>query len=162
MKEPYPLKIDCYSHIIPPRYGKEIAERFPAIFNQQILPCPTLYDLDARFRVMDRYEPLRQVLTLGRVPTEHLAGPKEAAELARIANDEMAELVSRHRDRFCGALATVSMTDMDEALKETDRCIKDLRFNGVYIHTPVDERPLDDVGVLQDARHVLPVALLAG
>jgi len=144
MKEPYPLKIDAYAHIVPPRYGKEIAKLFPKIFNRQILPCPVLYDLDARFRVMDKYEPLRQVLTLGRIPTEHLAGPEQAAELARLANDEMAELVNRHRDRFCGALATIAMTDMDEALKETDRCIKDLRFNGVYVHTPVDEKPLDN------------------
>jgi predicted TIM-barrel fold metal-dependent hydrolase len=32
---------------------------------------------------------------------------------------------------------------MDEALKETDRAIKQLGFKGVYIHTPVDEKPLD-------------------
>ena len=112
MREPYPLKIDAYAHIVPPRYGKKIEQLFPSIYNQQILPCPVLYDLDARFRVMDKYEPLRQVLTLGRIPTEHLAGPKQAAELARVANDEMAELVNKHRDRFCGALATIAMTDM--------------------------------------------------
>ena len=43
-----------------------------------------------------------------------------------------------------GALATLSMTDMDEAMEEADRCIKELRFNGVYIHTPVEEKPLDN------------------
>jgi predicted TIM-barrel fold metal-dependent hydrolase len=163
MKEPYPLKIDAYAHIVPPRYGKEIEKRFPAIYNRQIKPCDTLYDLDARFRLMDKYEPLRQVLTLGRIPTEHLAGPEEAAELARMANDEMAELVNKYRDRFCGALATISMTDMDEALRETDRCIKDLRFNGVYIHTPVDERPLDEPEFLplfeKMAEYDLPVVI---
>ena len=148
MTEPYPLKIDAYAHIIPPRYLTEIEKVSPALVNEQILPEPVLYDLDARFRVMDKYEPLRQVLTLGRIPTEHLAGPKKAAELARLANDEMAELVTKHRDRFCGALATLSMTDMDEALKEADRCIRDLRFNGVYIHTPVDEKPLDNAEFL--------------
>ena len=163
MTEPYPLKIDAYAHIVPPRYGKEIEKLFPALYNQQISPCPVLYDLDARFRVMDKYEPLRQVLTLGRIPTEHLAGPKQAAELARIANDEMAELVNKHRDRFCGALATIAMTDMDEALRETDRCLKELKFNGVYIHTPVDERPLDEPEFLplfeKMAAYDLPVVL---
>ncbi len=144
MTAPYQLKIDAYAHIIPPRYRKEVEKIAPALHDAQILPEPVLYDLDARFRVMDKYEPLRQVLTLGRIPTEHLAEPKKAAELARLANDEMAELLTRHRDRFCGALATLSMTDMDEALREADRCIKDLRFNGVYIHTPVDEKPLDN------------------
>ena len=163
MKEPYPLKIDAYAHIVPPRYAKEIEKLVPSIYDQQIKPCPVLYDLDARFRVMDKYEPLRQVLTLGRIPTEHLAGPEKAAELARIANDEMAELVSKYRDRFCGALATISMTDMDEALKEIDRCIKQLKFNGIYIHTPVDERPLDDPEFLPVFEKMweydLPVAL---
>ncbi len=83
------------------------------------------------------------MLTLGRIPVEHVAGPAKAAELAIIANDEMAELVIKYRDRFCGALATLAMTNMDAALKETDRAIKDLKFCGVYLHTPVDEKPLD-------------------
>jgi aminocarboxymuconate-semialdehyde decarboxylase len=63
--------------------------------------------------------------------------------MARIADDEMAELVVKHRDRFAGALVTLAMNNMDEALKETERAIKDLKFNGVYLHTPVDEKPLD-------------------
>ena len=144
MAVPYQLKIDAYAHIIPPRFLKEIEKISPSLVNEQIMPEPVLYDLDARFRVMDKYEPIRQVLTLGRIPTEHLAEPKQAAELARIANDEMAELVNKHRDRFCGALATLAMTNMDEALREAERCIDKLRFNGVYIHTPVDEKPLDN------------------
>jgi uncharacterized protein len=82
-------------------------------------------------------------LTLGRIPVEHVAGPKKAAELARLADDEMAELLVKYPDRFTGALATLAMNNMDEALKETDRCIQDLGFNGVYLHTPVDEKPLD-------------------
>ena len=143
MKDPYPLKIDAYAHIVPPKYREAVQKVAPAMHDEQILPCPVLYDLDARFRIMDKYEPLRQVLTLGRIPVEHMTGPKKAAELAEQANDEMAELITKYRDRFCGALATLSMTDMDAALKETDRCIKELKFNGVYIHTPVDEKPLD-------------------
>jgi len=55
----------------------------------------------------------------------------------------MAELVNKHRDRFAGALTTLAMNNMDQALKETDRTIKDLKFRGVYLHTPVDEKPLD-------------------
>jgi len=92
---------------------------------------------------MDKYEPLRQVLTLGRVPVEHVAGPAKAADLAKQANDEMAELVVKYPDRFVAALATLAMNNMNAALKETDRAIKDLKFKGVYLHTPVDEKPLD-------------------
>jgi predicted TIM-barrel fold metal-dependent hydrolase len=143
MSVPYSLKIDAYSHIVPPKYREALYKVAPEMHDRQVLTCPPLYDLDARFRIMDKYEPIRQVLTLGRIPVEHVAGPKKAAELAVRANDEMAELVTKYRDRFCGALATLAMTNMDAALKETDRAIKDLKFCGVYLHTPVDEKPLD-------------------
>lgn len=143
MKSPYSLKIDAYAHIVPPKYGEALHKVAPEMYERQVLPCPPLYDLDERFRIMDKYEPLRQVLTLGRIPVEHVAGPAKAAELAERADDEMAELVNKYRDRFCGALATLAMNNMDAALKETDRAIKDLKFKGVYLHTPVDEKPLD-------------------
>jgi aminocarboxymuconate-semialdehyde decarboxylase len=143
MKQPYSLKIDAYAHIVPPKYREALYKVAPEMHDRQVLPCPPLYDLDRRFRIMDKYEPLRQVLTLGRIPVEHVAGPAKAAELAERADDEMAELVNKYRDRFCGALATLAMNNMDAALKETDRAIKDLKFKGVYLHTPVDEKPLD-------------------
>jgi predicted TIM-barrel fold metal-dependent hydrolase len=92
---------------------------------------------------MDKYEPLRQVLTLGRIPVEHVAEPAKAAELARMANDEMAELIQKYPDRFVAGLATLAMNDIDAALRETERTLKDLRFKGAYLHTPVDEKPLD-------------------
>ena len=143
MSVPYSLKIDAYAHIVPPKYREALYKVAPEMHDRQVLPSPPLYDLDRRFRIMDKYEPLRQVLTLGRIPVEHVAGPAKAAELAERANDEMAELVNKYRDRFVAALATLAMNNMDAALKETDRAIKDLKFKGVYLHTPVDEKPLD-------------------
>ncbi len=144
MKEPYELKIDAYAHIVPPKYAETIRKIPPEMVENQLMAFPPLYDLDERFRIMDKYEPIRQVLTLGRIPVEHLTGPEKAADLARQADDEMAELVNKHRDRFCGALATLAMSNMDAALEEADRCIKELNFKGVYLHTPVDEKPLDN------------------
>jgi len=143
MRLPYSLKIDAYTHIIPRKYKEAIYKVVPEQHDLQIVPCPPLYDLDARFRIMDKYEPIRQVLTLGRIPVEHIAEPAKAADLARLANDEMAELVLKYPDRFVAALATLTMNDIDAALKEADRAIRDLKFKGVYLHTPVDEKPLD-------------------
>jgi len=143
MKQLYSLKIDAYSHIIPPKYKEALYKAAPELHDSQVIFCPPLYDLDRRFRIMDKYEPLRQVLTLGRIPVEHVAKPAKAAELARLANDEMAELIVKYPDRFVAALATLPMNNIDAALKEADRAINDLRFKGVYIHTPVDEKPLD-------------------
>jgi predicted TIM-barrel fold metal-dependent hydrolase len=143
MKPPYQLKIDAYAHIVPPKYREALYKVAPKMHDQQILFSPPLYDLDRRFRIMDKYEPLRQVLTLGRIPVEHVAGPAKAADLAKRANDEMAELVVKYPDRFVAALATLAMNNMNAAMKEVDRAIKDLKFKGVYLHTPVDEKPLD-------------------
>ena len=143
MKLPYPLKIDAYAHIVPPKYKEVIHKLAPKMHDMQILPEASLWDLDVRFRILDKYEPIRQVLTLGRIPVEHMAGPEKAAELAVRADDEMAELVQKYPGRFAGALATLAMNNMDAALKETERAIEHLGFRGVYLHTPVDEKPLD-------------------
>jgi predicted TIM-barrel fold metal-dependent hydrolase len=121
MNQPYSLKIDAYAHIVPPNYREALYKIAPELHDQQVVHCPPLYDLNARFRIMDKYEPIRQVLTLGRIPVEHIAGPDKAAELARMADDEMAELVHKYPDRFVAALATLAMNHMDSALKETDR-----------------------------------------
>ncbi len=163
MKLPYPLKIDAYAHIVPPKYGEALHKVAPKMYEQQVLFCPPLYDLDRRFQIMDRYEPLRQVLTLGRIPVEHVAGPKKAAELARIADEEMAELIVKYPDRFVGALASLAMNNIDAALEEADYAIKTLRFKGVYLHTPVDEKPLDSPEFLplyeKMAQYDLPIVI---
>lgn len=148
MRLPYELKIDAYAHIVPPKYGEALHRVAPKMYEEQVLFSPPLYDLDSRFRIMDKYEPIKQVLTLGRIPVEHAAGPEKAVELAKLANDEMAELVAKYPDRFVAALTTLAMNNMDAAMEEIDRTIKDLKFRGVYLHTPVDEKPLDNTEFL--------------
>jgi predicted TIM-barrel fold metal-dependent hydrolase len=139
----YSLKIDAYSHIVPPKYKELLQKLVPDQFNSKIAYCPTLYDLEHRFRIMDKYEPLRQIITLAWPPVEEVAGPDKAAEMARLANDDMAELVAKYPERFVAAIAILPMNNMDAALKEADRAITDLRFRGVYLYTPVDNKPLD-------------------
>ena len=92
---------------------------------------------------MDKYPDVVQLLTIAGPNLESVLEPKDAAECARIANDEMAELVAKHPDRFCGACASLPMNDIDAALAETDRAIKDLRFRGVEIFTDYNGRPVD-------------------
>ena len=62
----------------------------PEQYEQKVAYNPSLYDLDARFRIMDQFEPLRQVLTLAWPKLEEIAGADKAPELARQANDAMA------------------------------------------------------------------------
>jgi predicted TIM-barrel fold metal-dependent hydrolase len=139
----YSLKIDAYSHVVPPKYSKVLEAIAPQEYKTKIQPFPSLYDMECRFRVMDRFGHLAQVLTLGWPPIEDIADPQKAVELAKMVNDEMAELVLKYPDRFVAAIGILPMNNMEAALSEADRAINDLRFRGVYLHTPINDKPLD-------------------
>jgi len=105
---------------------------------------PTLFDLDARFRVMDAAgDGYVQIINTANPPVESVADAMRALELSRIANDEMADLVSRHPARFIGAAACVPMNDVDAAIAELRRCVRDLHMCAVQIYTDVKGQPLD-------------------
>ena len=50
-----------------------------------------MVDLDERFRMMDLFDDYVQLLSLAAPPIEALGPPDQSPELARIANDAMAE-----------------------------------------------------------------------
>ncbi len=139
------MKIDAFPHILPLKYKEALFKAAPTGFylKDVIESLPTLFNLDHRLRIMDKFEGLMQILTLAAPPVEHLFDPATAADLSRLANDEMAELVMKYPDRFPAAIACLPMNDMDAALKETDRAIRDLKFRGVQIFTPINDKPLD-------------------
>jgi len=163
VKEPYPLKIDAYSHIVPPAYAEVLKKTAPKHYAQNIAAVPPLYDLDRRFRTMDRYEGLVQVLTLGWPSVEEIANPKKAEDLARRANDAMAELVRLYPDRFVAAVATLPLNNMDAALAEVDRAFNDLRLRGILLYTPVNDKPLDSPEFMplyeKMSRYDLPIVI---
>jgi len=138
-------KIDIYPHILPLKYKEALYKKAKGAFYLEDVDdaTPTLFDLDSRFRIMDKYEGLVQVLTLASPPLESAVNPQDADELARLANDEMAELVLKYPDRFAAAVACLPMNDIGAALKEADRAIKELNFKGVQIYTPTNGKPLD-------------------
>lgn len=140
------LKIDVFPHIHPPRYFArlgEIAPAYPKRPNTAVRPV--LWDLDARFRLMDRYPGYVQVLTLSGPPIEELTNDAAVArDLMALANDEMAELVHRHPDRFLGFAASVSLLDVDSALVELERAVTQLGALGVQLYTNVAGHPLDE------------------
>jgi uncharacterized protein len=136
--------IDAYAHISPLKYTEFIREKYPIMYNNMLGPCVPLYDMDTRFRIMDKFPEVVQVLTIGPVPPiEYFANERQTVELAKMANDEMAELCLKYRDRFVAAIALLPMNNIDAALKETDRAIKDLGFKGVYVHSNINGKPLD-------------------
>ena len=144
MEKPYPLKVDAYAHISPPKYTEVLRKDFPGFYNGILGGCRPLFDMDERFRIMDKYPDVVQVLTVGPVPSlESFADPTRSVDLARMANDEMAELVRTHRDRFVAAIALLPMNNPEAAVKEAERAINDLRFKGIYVHSNINGKPLD-------------------
>jgi len=138
------LKIDVFPHILPAKYKEALdKEMGPGHYRNVHVTMASMYDLDYRFRLMDKFEGLMHVLTIAGPPLEDITTPQKAVDLAKIANDEMAELMFQYPDRFAAAVAWLPMNNMDEALKETDRCIQDLKFRGIQIYTPTMDRPLD-------------------
>ncbi len=139
-------KIDIYNHIFPEAYWKfmiEVAGDHRDL-GKRVRSIPMLADLDERFRVMDLFgEEYCQVLSVPAPPPEALAGPKDAAELMRRANDGMAELCAKYPDRFPTFTATLAMNNMEATVEEIHRAIKDLGARGVEFYTNAKGKPLD-------------------
>jgi predicted TIM-barrel fold metal-dependent hydrolase len=144
-------RIDIFTHILPPKfrealYHKAGATHFMSTENDLEAHhdhLPAVFDLERRFKIMDKFEGLRQVLTLVAPPVEAVVGPAEAADLARLGNDEIAEVVAKYPQRFAAGVAGLPMNNIDTALKETERAVKELELRGVQIYTPCDGKPLD-------------------
>lgn len=141
------LKIDVFAHVLPARYLEERNRRAGSRFTSQYVKysgaVPALSDLETRFRIMDRFPDVTQLITIAGPNVESITEPKDTAELCRIANDEMAELVAKYPDRFTAAVACLPMNDVDAALEEAHRALTELRFRGVEIFTDIKGKPVD-------------------
>ena len=138
------MKIDIFTHVMPERYKKAVykyADKFPvekAVQDKR----PALTDQEMRMRILDKYPDIVEVLSVTMPPIEELVGPQEAADLARLANDEVAELMAANPKRYVAAIANLPYNNMDATLKEAERCFKELGFKGIQIYTRVNGKPL--------------------
>jgi len=139
------MKIDIFCHIFPESAFKRCFEAAPNLkdMGKRVRNVPMPFDLDLRFRLMDRFGDYRQVISMASPPLEAFAGPEVTPGLARVANDAMAELVSRHPHRFPGFLACLPMNNPAEAQVELHRSVRDLGARGVQIFSNVNGLPLD-------------------
>lgn len=93
--------------------------------------------------VMDKYGIDIGVLsnTGGRI--EKGGNRANALELCKILNDSFADAHAKHPRRFKG-FARLPMVDIDDALRELDRCYKDLGMHGVMMPTNLAGKYLDE------------------
>ena len=105
-------KIDVFTHISPPGYSEGVERIAGGLkdIGKRTRGVPMLHDLDVRFQVMEQFPEYQQVLSLPTPPIELYATPEQAIELARIANDSMAELVEKYPDHFVAFAAALPNT----------------------------------------------------
>src|SRR5947199_1768880 len=138
--------IDIYTHILPDPFFREMSRVSPKLENigERLRGLKKLFELDLRFAEMDTLGDYRQVISLPNPPLEEIAQGEPAQQLSRVANDAMAELVAQHPKRFPAFVAAVSLDDVDAALKETERAIRELGARGIQIFTNIAGHPLDE------------------
>ena len=89
-----------------------------------------------------------QVLSTVPAMFSYWAKPADAHDLARLLNDHLAGVTAAHPDHFVG-LGTLAMQDASRAIRELERCVKELGFPGVQIGTNVNGLNLDDASILE-------------
>src|SRR5215475_15025336 len=104
--------IDIFNHFMPKAYFDRLACLVPGHVVVTAFPrLKTLVDVDARLRLLDQFDDLRQVICLANPPLELVASPEQSPELARFANDSLAEVCRRHPDRFPAFIASLPMNN---------------------------------------------------
>ena len=141
------LKIDVFNHIFP----KPFFDRLQAVTVnkgaiKRWLHIPFLHDIDVRFRMLDEFGgDYRQVLSLSAPPIESINPDRQVTiDLARLANDSMADLVQAHPSRFPGFIASLPLNYPDESVSELERAASHLGALGVQVFSNVNGLPLDD------------------
>jgi gamma-resorcylate decarboxylase len=88
---------------------------------------------DRRLREMDANGMEMMILSLNAPAVQAIHDSARAIEIARRANDFLAEQVARRPSRF-QAFAALPMQDPDAATRELERCVRDLGFRGSLVN----------------------------
>ena len=114
------MMIDIFNHFMPKAYLDRLGALIPGHVALTAFPrLKTLWDVDARLSLLDEFDGLQQVLSLANPPLELIAPSDQTPALARLANDALAELCSRHPDRFPAFIASLPMNNIEASLAES-------------------------------------------
>lgn len=137
------MMIDVFNHFMPKTIFDRLSRLVPGHAALTAFPeLPALSDVDARLRLMDEFDDYRQVLSLANPPIEALGPSNLTPELARIANDGLAELCRRYPERFPGFISSMPMNNVDACLEEIDRTVGAMGARGIQVFSNVLGKPL--------------------
>ncbi len=154
------LKIDIHTHILPekiPNYAAKFGYGgFVELDHHK--PCcarmmvdgkffreieSNCWDPSVRMTECDRHNVHVQVLSTVPIMFSYGAKPQDGLDVARFLNDHIAEIVRQFPKRFVG-LGTIPMQAPDLAIRELERCVKELGFAGVQIGSHVNDWNLSE------------------
>ncbi|MEH0155527.1 amidohydrolase family protein [Limibacter armeniacum] len=156
--------IDIHTHIIPEKLP-DFAKKFGYggfIRLEHHKPCcarmmkddlffreiqDNCWSPEARMKECHHHQVDVQVLSTIPVMFSYWAQPQHALDVSRFLNDHIASVVANYPDRFIG-LGTVPLQAPDLAIKEMERCVKELGLAGVEIGSHINDWNLCDDNLL--------------
>jgi aminocarboxymuconate-semialdehyde decarboxylase len=153
-------KIDIHTHIMPekiPNWFEKFGYGEFIHLDHHKPCCARMMKGDKFFREIESncWEPKDRIIdmsatdvdiqVLSTIPVlfNYWAKPAEGLETSRFFNDHICSCVTNHPDKFIG-LGTVPLQDIDMAIKEMERCVKELKMPGIEIGSNINQLNLSD------------------
>lgn len=124
-------RIDVHAHYIPPGYREALLAAGHG--KPSGMPGIPKWSVEDALDTMDRLQIASAVLSIS-APGLHFGDDATACELARHVNEEGAQIVHRHPQRF-GLFASLPLPDIEGSLREVDYAFDILNADGVVLET---------------------------